>query len=162
MARSTEHITVHAHEMRYPGLGADTWRPAGKLDHDYRGMGTTPPGKSGVRWSPCDVCGKKYSKHRDRPWRSCSYCGSIHPQDLLGLDPGTVNRAEWADWKYGYPHKMYVEAGPGRHIKFYSRHLVDFPELVEAFNARFGSGVEFELELPSEPTAQPRLKWRRV
>jgi hypothetical protein len=60
------------------------------------------------------------------PWRTCSYCGSIHPEDLLLLtqqvaftDPYSRNTSDFtermrlahmdcADFKYGYPHKIYV------------------------------------------------------
>lgn len=38
-------------------------------------------------------------------YRTCSYCGSIHPDDLAA-EPDW--RAEWADAKYGWPHKFYV------------------------------------------------------
>lgn len=39
-------------------------------------------------------------------FRRCSWCGSIHPDDLAA-EP--VWRADWADRKYGYPHKFYVD-----------------------------------------------------
>lgn len=52
-----------------------------------------------------------------RPWtwrepahgqhfRTCSFCGSIHPDDLAAEQTW---RAEWADRKYGWPHKFYVD-----------------------------------------------------
>lgn len=56
-------------------------------------------------------------------WRECSYCGSIHPGDLLGLVVQQGNYAphgapledlyglphmEMADRKYGFPHKIYI------------------------------------------------------
>lgn len=45
----------------------------------------------------------------DRGFRTCGYCGSIHPDDLLGyIERGEVGSAEMADRKYGYPHKVYV------------------------------------------------------
>jgi len=55
--------------------------------------------------------------------RRCSYCGSIHPEDLVTL--GTVPiQLEIADWKYGWPHKVYVTVA-GNMLKFYSKHFVD-------------------------------------
>jgi hypothetical protein len=40
------------------------------------------------------------------PFRTCGYCGCIHPEDLAK----TQNwYASWADRKYGWPHKFYVE-----------------------------------------------------
>lgn len=38
-------------------------------------------------------------------FRTCSYCGCIHPEDLVAEPNWT---AEWADRKYGWPHKFYV------------------------------------------------------
>jgi hypothetical protein len=87
-----------------------------------------------------------------RVMRSCSYCGSAHPIDLLAAcERGDVVAMEVADLKYGYPHKIYIDlpnpiAGetvqigsvsePGKatvptmgaapalvHAKFYLRHL---------------------------------------
>jgi hypothetical protein len=43
---------------------------------------------------------------RGEHFRRCSYCGSIHPADLAA-EP--VWRASWADRKYGWPHKFYVD-----------------------------------------------------
>ena len=44
-------------------------------------------------------------------YRSCSYCGSIHPDDLLTA-VGSGATLHGADWKYGWPHKLYVEDIP--------------------------------------------------
>jgi hypothetical protein len=139
--------------------GTSTWRkPTGT--HDYRGVGRTEPGRSRPTWSACDVCGKSqaHRKHGS-PWRTCSFCGSIHPEDLLArpepdmmrsIDIGAgppvdVPNVTWADWKYGYPHKLYLDYGPGLNAKFYSVHLLDRPDLIEAFNDRFGYlGVIFD------------------
>lgn len=38
-------------------------------------------------------------------FRRCSYCGCINPEDLVA-EKGW--HAEWADQKYGWPHKFYV------------------------------------------------------
>lgn len=46
-------------------------------------------------------------------FRTCSYCGSIHPEDLyrhLAGEPGA--ELHGADWKYGWPHKFYVQGIP--------------------------------------------------
>lgn len=92
------------------------------------------------------------------PFRTCSFCGSVHPGDALNfLKHGA--RAHDADWKYGWPHKFYLDGvlnpifgktvaigrsfGPGdppdgkpmmgqapMHVpcKFYSAHLVEMPD----------------------------------
>ncbi len=43
--------------------------------------------------------------HRGEHFRRCSFCGSVNPDDLAA-EP--TWRAEWADRKYGWPHKFYV------------------------------------------------------
>jgi hypothetical protein len=44
----------------------------------------------------------------DYQYRTCSFCGSIHPEDLLNaLEAGAS--VEEADRKYGYPHKFYID-----------------------------------------------------
>lgn len=47
-------------------------------------------------------------------FRSCSYCGSIHPEDLITLLAGGATM-HGADWKYGWPHKFYVTNIPNPH-----------------------------------------------
>lgn len=52
----------------------------------------------------------RYGEH----FRRCNFCGSIHPEDLAA-EP--VWHANWADRKYGWPHKFYVDIpnrNPGR------------------------------------------------
>jgi hypothetical protein len=43
---------------------------------------------------------------RGEHFRRCSYCGSVHPDDLAA-EPCWY--AQWADQKYGWPHKFYVD-----------------------------------------------------
>lgn len=45
------------------------------------------------------------------PARTCSYCGSIHPEDLVALrDAGQLAHVDRSvDWKYGWPHKIYID-----------------------------------------------------
>lgn len=47
-------------------------------------------------------------KERDGS-RCCTYCGSLSVQDVIKFmkQPGT--RFSGSDWKYGWPHKFYVE-----------------------------------------------------
>lgn len=44
-------------------------------------------------------------------FRRCSYCGSIHPEDLIRVLSEDA-KLEGSDWKYGWPHKFYVEEIP--------------------------------------------------
>ena len=60
--------------------------------------------------------------------RHCSYCGSIHPLDLLKV-LGEGAQLQGADWKYGWPHKFYV-AGiknpmAGQTVKVGGRHYTN-------------------------------------
>lgn len=45
------------------------------------------------------------------PFKQCSYCGSIDPEDLIRfLKEGCTMHS--ADWKYGWPHKFYIDGIP--------------------------------------------------
>jgi len=47
-------------------------------------------------------------------FRVCSYCGSLHPEDAYNaLRNGAV--ASQSDWKYGWPHKFYLDKIPNPH-----------------------------------------------
>jgi hypothetical protein len=66
-----------------------------------------------IEWRPPETVLKSgrdgYS--RDYPFRTCSYCGSIHPEDLLKvIEQGAILGG--SDWKYGWPHKFYIEHIP--------------------------------------------------
>lgn len=46
-------------------------------------------------------------------YRTCWFCGSIHPEDLWHLlTDGTPIEVHRADRKYGWPHKFYVDGIP--------------------------------------------------
>ena len=53
----------------------------------------------------------------------CNFCGSLRVRDAIRLlqTPGT--RFSGSDWKYGWPHKFYID-NPG-YYKFYTIHLRD-------------------------------------
>ena len=52
----------------------------------------------------------------------CEYCGSLHPEEVAkAIRAGAVG--EWADWKYGWPHKVYFHGAISG--KFYTVHLQD-------------------------------------
>ena len=46
--------------------------------------------------------------------RRCSWCGSMHPADVAAAILAGA-RAHFADWKYGWPHKVYLDAVPNPH-----------------------------------------------
>jgi hypothetical protein len=53
------------------------------------------------RWGGWSWDEPRHGEH----FHTCSYCGSISPDDLVAESSW---RAEWADMKYGWPHKFYV------------------------------------------------------
>lgn len=46
-----------------------------------------------------------------QPFRTCSYCGSIHPEDLVKAIAAGA-KLGGSDWKYGWPHKFYISEIP--------------------------------------------------
>lgn len=80
-----ERPTCHDSDWQAQRFAPQTWRPAG------------------VRLHP--------ENDHVPAFRTCSYCGSIHPEDLLNaLRAGA--KAGGSDWKYGWPHKFYVDGIP--------------------------------------------------
>jgi hypothetical protein len=106
--------------------------------------------------------------HRDggpyaETFRTCFYCGSIHPEDLYRLLSSGTATLGGSDWKYGWPHKFYVEGIPNPvagqrvqtgaqfeggirtpiygaapatvHAKWYNEHLTDDGYSLEALDA---------------------------
>jgi hypothetical protein len=80
--------TCHDGRWEAERVGQQTYREPNKPD---------PDGKYG--WSSV---------------RTCSYCGSIAPEDLHSLltADGPKPRMGGSDWKYGWPHKFYVREIP--------------------------------------------------
>lgn len=58
-------------------------------------------GKPPFRYDPWEWCEPSHGEH----FRRCSFCGSIHPDDLAAESVWLV---VWADRKYGWPHKFYI------------------------------------------------------
>lgn len=77
--------------------------------------------------------------------RSCSYCGSLHPADLVKLiaDGGEL---EGSDWKYGWPHKFYVRSEALPFGKWYNTHLLDEGYDDEAYEAIFAALKSSDIE----------------
>lgn len=81
---------------------------------NWVGNGEWPDGL--VDWRPAAPpdLSLRNTRHTTGRLRSCGYCGSMHPTDLAAaLAVGA--KAHWADFKYGWPHKMYVEGIPNPH-----------------------------------------------
>lgn len=69
-------------------------------------------------------------KKRDDDIEHCSYCGSISVEKAIEVLKTTGAHYSGADWKYGWPHKFYLELpkpdGSGKiYLKFYNEHLKD-------------------------------------
>lgn len=76
-------------------------------------------------------------------YRNCSYCGSIHPGDLLHwLEQGAT--LQGADWKGG-PHKFYVEGIPNEKAG----------QLVQVGSESWGELVDGEYVRREKPTFAP-------
>jgi hypothetical protein len=111
----------HGESPRFSTNGV-SWRPAYPDGSPHRGRLGEP------------IADGQYPGPYGYPFRACSYCGSIHPEDLWMLLTGhrLLTEAEQAkygtryclltdrpevklggsDWKYGWPHKFYVEGIP--------------------------------------------------
>lgn len=108
-------IRCHRGESVFADSEFMVWRDADPEGARIKHPDSYPPLPDGVLGSPYGY-----------PFRTCGYCGSIHPGDLYALLPadtfGTFRRAVddgerrvtlgGADWKYGWPHKFYVEGIP--------------------------------------------------
>lgn len=71
----------------------------------------------------------------------CAFCGSLHPTEVVALLKAGA-AIHFADWKYGWPHKAYLDNPWG---KFYTRHLVDAtPEEYEYISRRLGLYITYD------------------
>lgn len=86
--------------------------------------------------------------------RSCAYCGSMHPDDVVqAIYDGA--RLELADMKYGYPHKIYLHGIPKYdHGKIYTNHLRDASE-AQLFIICRAIGIEFTFD-------EKGMGWRQM
>lgn len=103
---------------------------------------------------------------KNRPFPYCSYCGSMHPLELLRLfGEGLIDHLHLADMKYGFPHKFYVELVDKRHAKFYIQHMQDLADHdTEAF-ARLAKRIHDNVDIyhPSIDFAlnsEGKVTWR--
>ena len=77
------------------------------------GQDLYPDGR--VPWdeaTPPDI--EKEERYWTGRLRSCAYCGSMHPADVAAAIRAGA-KGEWADMKYGWPHKSYFEGIPNPH-----------------------------------------------
>jgi hypothetical protein len=100
---------------------------------------------------PAPSAEQSWRQYAGESFRRCSYCGSIHPEDLIKL-VGEGAEIQGADWKYGWPHKFYVKGadGVGGAGKWYNEHITDEGFDDEARGALLGilesSGITFKID----------------
>jgi hypothetical protein len=97
--------------------------------------------------------------------RGCGYCGSMHPADVAtAIRAGA--KGNFADWKYGWPHKAYFDKIPNPHAGMLEARssyggnpeelengAARFPLKVPAgFDSRTGE-PKFHYYAPAEPAA---------
>lgn len=91
--------------------------------------------------------------------RSCGYCGSMHPADVASaIRAGAVGH--FADRKYGWPHKAYLENIPNPHAGMLeSRCSCSHPpqEEVDA-----GKWVRVPTGRFNESTGEPTFSWHEA
>ena len=91
-----ERPTCHDGAWHASSFGETHWRPP---------FGRRPASDEAPEGTP--------ASSYDENYRTCSYCGSMHPENLtlvlLGTPPAHLGGA---DWKYGWPHKFYIDNIP--------------------------------------------------
>lgn len=91
--------------------------------------------------------------------RACSYCGSMHPADVAAAIRAGA-KGEWADFKYGWPHKAYFDGIPNPHAGMLeSRCSCTHPpqDEIEA-----GKWVKVPTGRFSETTGEPTFSWHEA
>lgn len=112
-------------------------------------------GRSTWREPRGDDSSSKYVSPRAETFRTCSYCGSIHPEDLVKVlaEGATLGGS---DWKYGWPHKFYVHGIPNPKAgQEYPQYIYDTPREGEKGWERYQDGF-------SSHDGKPLMSWRKL
>lgn len=114
-------------------------------------------------------CEEAEFEKREDGYRHCSFCGSLHPEDLAKLLNEGKAELHGSDWKYGWPHKFYVdivdsETGETSYAKFYNNHLglldkKTFKKVTPIINKL--SGIKFELKEDGLYYKAPHYNYQR-
>lgn len=122
-------------------------------DKNTAHVGDIQAQRYGVGWAKREISDNDVYQTNNR---ECSYCGSIHPEDLLRVMRGGA-RVTMADIKYVVPHKLYVSGIPnlnaGRKYKQYAYCGVQPPS---------GDWEEYETGSFSPSTGKPVTAWRML
>lgn len=85
---------------------------AHKHGMNHYGQHKWPSGE--VPWRPESPPDQSKVGMRTGELRGCSYCGSMHPEDVAAAIRAGAH-GSWADRKYGWPHKAYFDGVPNPH-----------------------------------------------
>ena len=75
----------------------------------------------------CETALKEGWKDREG-FKCCGYCGSMDPVELAELVKAGKATLHGSDWKYGWPHKFYVEVEnphPEKQVYQWGRYCTD-------------------------------------
>ena len=137
-----ERPTCHDGDGWAANFGQPFWREANRDGHNL----------------PCWACGFETTGPYGESFRRCSHCGSMHPEDLVhGLTALGVHLGG-TDWKYGWPHKFYIEefpnllAGKPTHASHWTVDFDEQPTLEQARAASWTSVPEqCEIRIAKSP-----------
>lgn len=83
------------------------------------------------------------------PFRTCDFCGSMHPEDLLAaLQAGATLSV--SDFKYGWPHKFYVSG---------IRHAYEDVPVITSRTSYVQDGQRVNENGPEHPMGPANGKW---
>lgn len=114
------------------------------------------------RWQPEGVSWRAPRGDDSGPYaqtfRTCSYCGSMHPEDLLNALRAGAS-ASGSDWKYGWPHKFYIEGIPNPkaghpHVDYTTCGRPSEQTLAEGGWEQYQDGF-------NPRTGEPNMSWRK-
>lgn len=88
--------------------------------------------------------------------RSCEYCGSMHPADVAAAIRAGA-KGEWADRKYGWPHKAYFDGIPNPHAGLLESTMSRTNPPQEEIDA--GKWIEIPTGRFDERTGKPTTQW---
>lgn len=135
----SEKSIAHRHDLNFIGQqhypdGLVTWR------------GASPPNLTGMP-----------DERQTGSLRACGYCGSMHPADVAeAIRAGA--KGEWADLKYGWPHKAYFTGIPNPHAGMLESRDGRYGPLPEGEEQRFR-----QVQRGFNPqTGAPEYMWREV
>lgn len=97
----------------------------------------------------------KYPDPYQETFRTCSYCGSIHPEDLVKVlaEGATLGGS---DWKYGWPHKFYVEGIPNPKLG------QEYPQYMYGGLRAGEEGWEQYQDGFNSHDGTPKMEWRKL